>query len=389
MSKRSKCPVCNGHREVHVQAPTVPCAFCGATGKQPHSRLTCQACRGKGVVHLAEPTTECPQCDGTGKEPGEMNLPCWVCKGAGWLGKNTSVPKEVTAAAAERKAAAKERAAKRAAAGTTPAGVGTQIDCAFCSGTGVDPFGVMSQESNCPVCNGRGKVHVQEPTVSCAYCHATGNQPGTRLTCTTCHGKGVLHLAGPTTQCPNCDGSGREPKTNMPCGLCKGAGLISRHKTVPTKVLEKKAKRKAVKRKAARRTTPPEEMMVVKCAFCDGVGVDPFGVMSVLSKCPVCNGRTKVSVRKPAYPCAYCHGTGRQRGTKLSCGVCKGTGHVTVPGPVAECPECDGRGKRHGARLPCVLCRGTGLVTEKSTEKATVPAQDNSTDSQGGAAEET
>jgi DnaJ-class molecular chaperone len=114
-------------------------------------------------------------------------------------------------------------------------------------------------------------------------------------------------------------------------------------------------------------------MMTVECAFCEGIGKDPYEILSKLSKCPVCNGRMKVEVTKPAYPCAYCHGTGKQRHTRLTCSACKGTGHVTVAGPTAECPECDGSGKTHGPDLSCAFCRGAGLIAERSTEKSTVP----------------
>jgi len=124
---------------------------------------------------------------------------------------------------------------------------------------------------------------------------------------------------------------------------------------------------------------PAPEVMTVECAFCGGVGRDPYGILSKLSKCPVCNGRTKVKVAKPAYPCAYCHGTGKQRHTRLTCTVCKGTGYVTIAGPTSECPECEGSGKTRGSDLPCVFCRGAGLIAEKSTEKATVAAQDMGT----------
>lgn len=127
------------------------------------------------------------------------------------------------------------------------------------------------------------------------------------------------------------------------------------------------------KKKSFRNRMPIAETMTVECAFCEGIGRDPYGILSALSKCPVCNGRTQVRVAKPAYPCAYCHGTGKQRHTRLTCSACKGTGHVTVAGPTTECPECDGSGKTQGADLPCALCRGAGLIAEKSTEKSTVP----------------
>ncbi len=136
-------------------------------------------------------------------------------------------------------------------------------------------------------------------------------------------------------------------------------------------------------KKKSRSPGPTCEMMTVECTFCEGIGRDPYGVLSRMSKCPVCNGRTKVEVAKPACPCAYCHGTGKQRHTRLTCSACKGTGHVTVAGPTARCSECAGTGKTQGSDLPCTLCRGAGLIAEKSTEMAAVSAQEDNTASQG------
>lgn len=129
-----------------------------------------------------------------------------------------------------------------------------------------------------------------------------------------------------------------------------------------------------MKKKSFRSPTPVHEMMTVECAFCDGIGRDPYGILSKLSKCPACHGRTKVNVRKPAYPCAYCQGTGKQRHTRLTCSVCRGIGHVTVAGPTTECPECEGSGKTRGSDLPCAHCRGAGLIAGEPTEMAGVSA---------------
>ena len=129
-------------------------------------------------------------------------------------------------------------------------------------------------------------------------------------------------------------------------------------------------------KKSPRNPGPTREMTTVECAFCEGAGTDPFGILSRLSKCPVCNGRTKVEVAKPAYPCAYCRGTGKQRHTRLTCSACKGTGHITLAGPTARCPECDGSGRTQESDLPCTFCRGAGLIAEKSIETATVAVRD-------------
>ena len=129
-------------------------------------------------------------------------------------------------------------------------------------------------------------------------------------------------------------------------------------------------------KKSSRSYGPTGESMTVECVFCKATGTDPYEVLSRMSKCPVCNGRTKVEVRKPAYPCAYCHGTGKQRHNRLTCSACKGTGHITVAGPTTKCPECRGNGRAPGPDLSCSLCRGAGLIAGKSTGTATVTAQD-------------
>lgn len=102
------------------------------------------------------------------------------------------------------------------------------VKCAFCDGTGKDPFDLLSSLSRCPVCKGRGILEVKAPTVGCAYCRGTGRGRHTRLACSGCGGAGVITLAGATTRCPQCAGSGREPEADLPCSLCKGAGLVAK-----------------------------------------------------------------------------------------------------------------------------------------------------------------
>ena len=41
----------------------------------------------------------------------------------------------------------------------------TQITCAFCKGTGKDPFDILSELAACQVCGGTGKVEVEEPAI--------------------------------------------------------------------------------------------------------------------------------------------------------------------------------------------------------------------------------
>ncbi|MCG2767254.1 MAG: hypothetical protein L6435_02575 [Anaerolineae bacterium] len=66
------------------------------------------------------------------------------------------------------------------------------VKCAFCKGTGKDPFKVLSPLSNCPACGEKGKALVQEAYKTCPDCGGTGLRRRTRLYCWTCHGKGVV-----------------------------------------------------------------------------------------------------------------------------------------------------------------------------------------------------
>jgi DnaJ-class molecular chaperone len=110
-----------------------------------------------------------------------------------------------------------------------------QVRCAFCRGTGKDPFGIMSHLSTCCVCSGRGAVAVEDSHELCAHCGGTGAVK--RLTCTVCGGRGVLPaLKGPTEVCLECGGSGDDPSAPaMACLECRGRGRI------PAEAADKKA----------------------------------------------------------------------------------------------------------------------------------------------------
>lgn len=105
------------------------------------------------------------------------------------------------------------------------------VKCAFCDGTGKDPFGCMSHLSNCQVCHGRGTVRVQPPVKECAFCGGSGIQPysAARLTCGACGGKGVVTAIEPSMVCPTCGGSGIS-MAPLPqyCLTCKGQGVVRR-----------------------------------------------------------------------------------------------------------------------------------------------------------------
>lgn len=106
----------------------------------------------------------------------------------------------------------------------------------------------------------------------------------------------------------------------------------------------------------------------VVCAFCDGQGVDPFGVMSALSVCTACGGTGRVRVPEPRAGCAFCGGRGVQPGGRLNCGACRGKGAQTIKEPVETCGHCGGNGRDPsiGAPLYCSTCNGVGLATVRT-----------------------
>ena len=102
---------------------------------------------------------------------------------------------------------------------------GGGITCAFCKGTGKDPFGLLSPMATCQVCNGTGKVSVATPRATCAFCKGTGVYFDTRVTCTVCGGKGSVTVPSGAKKCPACKGTGKAPD-GLPCLTCKGKGVV-------------------------------------------------------------------------------------------------------------------------------------------------------------------
>ena len=85
----------------------------------------------------------------------------------------------------------------------------------------------------------------------------------------------------------------------------------------------------------------------IKCAFCKGIGKDPFDLLSELATCQVCGGTGKVEVVEPAIKCVFCKATGvYPRNARVTCTVCNGKGMVTVKGATEECSKCKGKIKR-------------------------------------------
>jgi len=105
----------------------------------------------------------------------------------------------------------------------------------------------------------------------------------------------------------------------------------------------------------------------VKCAFCNGKGKDPFGVLSNLSKCQVCGGNGTVRIEGPVDKCRFCGGLGVQPHTtdKLHCLACGGKGVVTKISPSKKCPACGGNGLYLSEyRQHCPACKGQGIVAK-------------------------
>ena len=101
------------------------------------------------------------------------------------------------------------------------------LSCAFCSGKGIDPFGIMSRLSDYQVCLVKGVVQVQVPYVACAHCQGSGAIK--RLSCTVCRCKGRVPAAVvPTIICPDCQGtSDVNSAPVMDCLTCRGRGRIA------------------------------------------------------------------------------------------------------------------------------------------------------------------
>lgn len=107
-----------------------------------------------------------------------------------------------------------------------------EVICAFCGGTGRDPFGVMSPLALCQVCGGRGFHILHAAIARCPFCQGTGIHPHSRNTCTACQGVGQVEVSADASPCPRCGGSGRAaddnwPDSPLPCSHCRGRGLVT------------------------------------------------------------------------------------------------------------------------------------------------------------------
>lgn len=104
-----------------------------------------------------------------------------------------------------------------------------KICCAFCKGTGKDPFGQLYPGSTCQVCSGRKELRIVAPYATCQYCHGTGVEFSMQNTCTCCGGRGVISLGKKRIKkenlCLSCRGTGMAVETNLPCLECRGTGV--------------------------------------------------------------------------------------------------------------------------------------------------------------------
>lgn len=139
------------------------------------------------------------------------------------------------------------------------------VQCAYCRGSGKDPFGAMSRLSTCPVCGGKGKVQLREPYVSCAFCHGTGVHADTRLTCTACGGKGYVTVEEPHRPCAFCQGTGVQPRSSgrLTCSVCGGRGVVTVKEPVETCPT------------CGGRGIDPQTVFGLPCIICGGAGVVP------------------------------------------------------------------------------------------------------------------
>ncbi len=205
-----------------------------------------------------------------------------------------------------------------------PEPVRSAVICAFCRGTGRDPFGALSAVSNCQVCGGRGEIQVRGPVVACAFCRGTGMPPSNtdRLHCLACKGTGVVPEIKNPVECPACEGTGHQ----------------------------------------LMRTTRGKRPIRQRCLKCNGQRLIPKERAERLSK-------TK---KRGMAQCAFCRGTGIQPANtdNLSCLACGGTGEVPAVKNTVKCPDCDGDGRhtlrtfrgRRYMRQHCLKCKGQGVV---------------------------
>jgi len=102
-----------------------------------------------------------------------------------------------------------------------------------------------------------------------------------------------------------------------------------------------------------------------RCAYCEGQGKDPFGVLSEASTCSICQGKGKVRlIGESVAGCGFCKGSGKHPIERLSCPACKGYGMFESPKDAVTCSQCLGSGKREDEYFPCSRCHGKGKLNQ-------------------------
>ena len=105
---------------------------------------------------------------------------------------------------------------------TVEEGEWVQVMCAFCRGTGKNPFSA----AKCPACGGRRRVRVKTPYYRCGFCQGSG--ASSTMTCTVCKGTGAVTAEGEGEVCPACAGRGRDMGSplRLSCPVCGGEGIV-------------------------------------------------------------------------------------------------------------------------------------------------------------------
>lgn len=106
-----------------------------------------------------------------------------------------------------------------------------EVPCAYCHGTGRDPFPSSWPNSLCQVCRGRKRNLIllstrKEKLKRCPFCEGRGIHPFSRMSCTSCKGKGWVIVCKDWVACPLCQGEGKEQEKAFECTKCGGRGEI-------------------------------------------------------------------------------------------------------------------------------------------------------------------
>lgn len=87
------------------------------------------------------------------------------------------------------------------------------INCAYCRGQGVDPFGIPSKLSRCQVCQGRKTNLISDPFEKCTACGGRGTFKHHRLSCSVCKGRGQVPYIQGKDRKAGC----RPENADLPC----------------------------------------------------------------------------------------------------------------------------------------------------------------------------